>query len=120
MKLCFNEKYFREYKRSKNSVHEPIPATYQTFQGDDGRKYFQLDTYSKSVVYARVTDTIGVNYPADDHTGRSAGKKTLKMSMYLKKFHIVDMAWRFYYKVIQSNEDYNIDIDCFLAVQYGR
>jgi len=49
MKLCFNEKYFREYKRSKNSVHEPIPATYQTFQGDDGRKYFQLDTYSKNV-----------------------------------------------------------------------
>ena len=49
MKLCINDKYLKEYKRSKNNIHEPTPATYQTFSGDDGKLYFQLDTYSKNV-----------------------------------------------------------------------
>jgi hypothetical protein len=49
MKLCFNNKYLKEYKRSRNNVHDPIPVTYQTFAADDGKMYFQLDTYSKNV-----------------------------------------------------------------------
>jgi len=48
MKLCLNKKYFREYKRSKNDVHEPAPVTYQTFI-IGGEKYFQLDCYKKSI-----------------------------------------------------------------------
>jgi len=49
MKIYFNEKYFKEYKRTKNNVHEPFPVTYQTFSGDDGKLYFQLDTYPKNI-----------------------------------------------------------------------
>ena len=48
MKLCINDKYLKEYKRSKNNIHEPFPATYQTFPGDDEKMYFQLDTYPKN------------------------------------------------------------------------
>jgi hypothetical protein len=48
MKLFFNDKYFKMYERTKNNIHEPVPATYQTFKADDGKMYFQLDTYSKN------------------------------------------------------------------------
>ena len=56
MKLCINNKYWKVYKRTKNNVHEPFPATYQTFLGDDGKMYFQLDTYSKNTAI----DTVGL------------------------------------------------------------
>jgi len=49
MKLSFNDKYLKKFSRTRNTIHEPFPATYQTFLGDDGKKYFQLDTYSKNV-----------------------------------------------------------------------
>jgi len=49
MKLCINNKFWKEYRRTKNNVHEPFPATYQTFLGDNEKMYFQLDTYSGNV-----------------------------------------------------------------------
>jgi len=55
MKLSFNAKYLKEFKRTKNNIHEPVPATYQTFLGDDNKMYFQLDTYTKNTKI----DTVG-------------------------------------------------------------
>ena len=46
MKLSFNKKYFKEYEREFNYLHESVPVTYQTFTINE-EKYFQIDFYSK-------------------------------------------------------------------------
>jgi hypothetical protein len=46
MKISFQKKYFKQYSRETNYVHEPAPVTYQTFV-IDGKKYLQIDSYTK-------------------------------------------------------------------------
>lgn len=35
----------RRINKERNSIHTAIPGGYTVFVGDDGKKYFQLDTY---------------------------------------------------------------------------
>jgi len=46
MKLSFGKEYFRQYPRTSNFVHEPMPTTWQVFT-IGGEKFFQLDCYSE-------------------------------------------------------------------------
>ena len=33
---------------ARNSVHEPVEATYSVFVDDEGRRYLQIDTYGSA------------------------------------------------------------------------
>lgn len=35
----------KRVNKERNSIHDAIPGGYTVFVGDDGKKYFQLDTY---------------------------------------------------------------------------
>ena len=48
MKLSFNKKYFKNYKRNFNYIHETAPITFQTFE-IEGEKYLQIDCYKKNI-----------------------------------------------------------------------
>jgi len=48
MKMSFDKKYYKQYEREFNNIHESAPVTYQTFK-INGEKYFQMDYYSKNV-----------------------------------------------------------------------
>jgi hypothetical protein len=41
-------KKLEQLTMDRNSIHEPVSATYTIFTGDDGKKYLQIDTYGSS------------------------------------------------------------------------
>ncbi len=54
--------------KERNSVHTEVPCSYTIFQGDDGQKYFQLDTYGNP---GRVTpEKISQSIQFDAYTAR--------------------------------------------------
>ena len=41
-------KKLEQLTMDRNSIHEPVSATYTISTGDDGKKYLQIDTYGSS------------------------------------------------------------------------